>query len=965
MLEQLKQIPRGFAILGLVVLFILYRINFEPLSVLLALVVTLAIMGYYSGRQLSLATGRGSANELLSLPAYHGMFVAFSIFLPGMAMLLAWVVAEPTVIRTLVMWPLSDLLAGRTTAQVDLLYARISGVGVAGLGASTREQALLADAVANYDSLRGTSRNLMIAAVLAVAGLGGYLGMRRIKVDFRARERVEGITKGLMIACAVVAILTTLGIVFSLIGESILFFTKVPVGDFLFGLRWSPQEALRADQAGSSGAFGALPLLLGTGLIGLIALLVAVPLGLLSAIYLAEYATSRVRNTLKPVLEILAGIPTVVYGFFAILVIAPLFPPIERGWASMMDTAIERLFEGRLAAASASERAEGVPVVLPSGVVTIREEGLRDVIDRMSKEDRAAILDAGTDVFEITVTPANANGVTGLLPIQERTALLTRLGGLNERIIEVNNRLADLVNTDGRFDELLGSAPEGLSPEDQRERAKLDRIRGQLITQVNALIDIQETDDRQDVIAGVLAQLQLDRVNPYRLVEAKTQGLEPDQRVAFFRRSPGLEQGESIALEGLAQRVVQDPGLPEATRTTLATDITGLMDVEEAQRAARIAHIAQRYRAAVGAQIAQVDRQKIADEIAVASREVMGVDDAALEEIAQSIRSLVEEPQRSARQATAGAILARLEASGVPSEARRDIETLLEGLESRFALIDRRAAEARDAYEDEMGNAARDLREALEAAEQAKRTAERGEAAEAAIEAMVIRLSEAATDRLLTAGEQEALLNLVEDYPSQSPEGREQTLATLRAQVAGIDELRDDHRLAIQQALDELEQTVARGDAAAQRLATDMGNLVERFEGDLANLTADVEAANPSIANQNTAEILLAGFTADYAVLAEERSALFAEIDEAASSLHPTPEVEAASGYGWRSVFYWIFGITFLGASANSAIAAGLVMGVMIIPLVTSLSDDVINAVPQTLRDGSPTPWGPPNPKPR
>src|SRR3546814_282426 len=126
-----------------------------------------------------------------------------------------------------------------------------------------------------------------------------------------------------MIACAVVAILTTLGIVVSLLFEAFRFFDRIPLSEFLFGLNWEPQIAIRADQVAGQGAFGAVPVFLGTLVIAFIAMAVAIPVGLMSAIYLAEYAGSRVRVSVKPMLEILAGIPTVVYGFFAVLTVAP------------------------------------------------------------------------------------------------------------------------------------------------------------------------------------------------------------------------------------------------------------------------------------------------------------------------------------------------------------------------------------------------------------------------------------------------------------------------------------------------------------------------------------------------------------------------------------------------------------------------------------------------------------------
>ena len=123
--------------------------------------------------------------------------------------------------------------------------------------------------------------------------------------------------------CSTLAVLVTVGIVFSLVFETGRFFERVPISEFLFGLHWSPQTALRADQVGSSGSFGAVPIFAGTLLVTLIAMLVSVPIGLFSAVYMTFYADPRLRAVVKPALEILAGVPTVVYGFFAALVVAP------------------------------------------------------------------------------------------------------------------------------------------------------------------------------------------------------------------------------------------------------------------------------------------------------------------------------------------------------------------------------------------------------------------------------------------------------------------------------------------------------------------------------------------------------------------------------------------------------------------------------------------------------------------
>ena len=162
-----------------------------------------------------------------------------------------------------------------------------------------------------------------VALALSVAGLA--YARTRIRASFRARDRVEGVVGLALMMTSAIAILTTLGIVFSLLFESIRFFASIDwrIHEFLFGLHWSPQIAIRADQVGQSGAFGAVPLFAGTALITLIAMLVAAPIGLMAAIYLSEYASPRLRAWAKPALEILAGVPTVVYGFFALLTVGP------------------------------------------------------------------------------------------------------------------------------------------------------------------------------------------------------------------------------------------------------------------------------------------------------------------------------------------------------------------------------------------------------------------------------------------------------------------------------------------------------------------------------------------------------------------------------------------------------------------------------------------------------------------
>lgn len=140
---------------------------------------------------------------------------------------------------------------------------------------------------------------------------------------FHARKHIEKWILSTLTTAATISIIVTALIILSVLVESLEFFQRVSVLDFLFGTNWSPQTALRTDQAGSSGSFGAIPVFIGTLLITLIALLTAVPLGIFSAVYIGEYASKKTRNIVKPILEILAGIPTVVYGYFAAITVAP------------------------------------------------------------------------------------------------------------------------------------------------------------------------------------------------------------------------------------------------------------------------------------------------------------------------------------------------------------------------------------------------------------------------------------------------------------------------------------------------------------------------------------------------------------------------------------------------------------------------------------------------------------------
>lgn len=291
-----------------------------PLLVFILLALSSA--AFYLGKRRAFTVAQGKLRTLHSLPAYYGLYVAIWCGLPSLLLLGAWLSLEGTVVTNLVVAGLPEEVRQLGPDRLNLVVNDIRNL-VSGNIVSQEPDAAIQAAAQRYRNLQLISHAALFVVAIAIALVGAAMTLTRIRPQQRARNAVESIIMAVLIACSTIAILTTIGIVFSVLFESIRFFQAVPVFDFLFGLNWSPQIALRADQAGSSGAFGAVPLFAGTMMITLIAMLVAVPIGLLSAIFLSEYATPRIRSIAKPLLEVLAGIPTVVYGFFAALIVAP------------------------------------------------------------------------------------------------------------------------------------------------------------------------------------------------------------------------------------------------------------------------------------------------------------------------------------------------------------------------------------------------------------------------------------------------------------------------------------------------------------------------------------------------------------------------------------------------------------------------------------------------------------------
>ena len=286
----------------------------------LLLIIVAYSLGYLRSKEL--AAPLGGIRHLKSLPGYYGVRAAMWCGIPALIILALWVSFESQIIQMLVLGSLPAELIPKSVGEASLMMSKISNLASGALSAGAADASLL-EAADRLKVLSDNSDNYMTLLVLSIAALAGFVGWYRIQPKLNAREQVEKTLRWILFACAGLAILTTVGIIFSVAFETIRFFGMVPFTEFFFGTSWSPQVALRADQVASSGAFGMIPLFTGTLLISAIALLVAVPVGLFSAIYLSEYANKHVRSVVKPLLELLAGVPTVVYGFFAALTVAP------------------------------------------------------------------------------------------------------------------------------------------------------------------------------------------------------------------------------------------------------------------------------------------------------------------------------------------------------------------------------------------------------------------------------------------------------------------------------------------------------------------------------------------------------------------------------------------------------------------------------------------------------------------
>ncbi len=369
------------------------------ISALIFLLLLFAAFSYFMARQKITTAYRQhkQKKKILTLPKYFGYVAALWSLLPALLVLFFLQLVEEPYINS----EISAYIATTEIQASDDLDLYLNDIKSADtpeeVSALSPEKQMVYQ---RYHEIETTTNRTISVVVLALAILLAVWGMRKINTDTPARKVFEKIIEGILLLAASIAIMTTVGIVFSVLFESTRFFGEVPILSFMFGTEWSPQTAIRADQVGSSAAFGAVPLFVGTMLISFIALLVSVPLGLMSAIYLSEYASTSIRAVAKPVLEILAGIPTVVYGFFAALTVAPMI----RGFGESLGLSV------------ASESALAAGLVMGIMIIPFVSSLSDDVLSAVPQSLREGSLGLGATRSE-TITkvliPAALPGIVG------------------------------------------------------------------------------------------------------------------------------------------------------------------------------------------------------------------------------------------------------------------------------------------------------------------------------------------------------------------------------------------------------------------------------------------------------------------------------------------------------------------------------------------------------------------------
>ncbi|WP_196138849.1 phosphate ABC transporter permease subunit PstC [Aliikangiella sp. G2MR2-5] len=375
-------------------------------STLVLTLLILALFSYWLGiqRSLKVAGGVSRARLLVSLPRQFGLLTGFWCALPALIVLLLWNAFESQVVDSLLISSFSQDIQALPNSELGLylndikILAENLSAGLSSEGTESEKQ----QAALYLLNIQNNSAWIRTALILVIAVASVAFVVSRFSMEFRARAELEKIVRWLLLASSGIAILTTLGIILSVLFESIQFFSAVPPWEFLFGTHWSPQTAMRTDQVAGSGAFGAVPLFAGTLLITFIAMLIAVPVGMMTAIYLSQYASAKIRSIAKPMLEILAGVPTVVYGFFAALTVAPFI----RDMGSLLGLSV------------ASESALAAGVVMGVMIIPFVSSLSDDAINAVPKALKEGSLGMGatqSETIKLVLLPAALPGIVGAI----------------------------------------------------------------------------------------------------------------------------------------------------------------------------------------------------------------------------------------------------------------------------------------------------------------------------------------------------------------------------------------------------------------------------------------------------------------------------------------------------------------------------------------------------------------------
>jgi len=375
-------------------------------STLIFVILLLAMFSYWYAiqRAVKVAGGITKVKNLVSLPKQFGLLTAFWCGIPSLIALLLWVIFESNTIDLFLLASLPDHVNDLSSDQLSLYLndIRVMAEALSSNVSDAPEQRVKTQAANYLFSLQSNAAWLKSGLILLISVASVSYILSRFTPDFQSRVKMEKIIGGILWASSGIALLTTVGIILSVLFESIQFFSAVPVWDFLFGIEWSPQVAMRSDQVGASGAFGAIPLFAGTLLITAIAMFLAVPVGLMIAIYLSQYASPKLRGIAKPMLEILAGVPTVVYGFFAALTVAPLI----------------RDFGGWLGLSVASESALAAGLVMGIMIIpfvsSLSDDAISAVPDSL-KEGSLGLGATPSETIKKVLLPAALPGIVGAI----------------------------------------------------------------------------------------------------------------------------------------------------------------------------------------------------------------------------------------------------------------------------------------------------------------------------------------------------------------------------------------------------------------------------------------------------------------------------------------------------------------------------------------------------------------------